>query len=364
MNDLYIGLISGTSMDAIDAALVDCSATPKLKATHSVTLPDQLKQTLWQLITATTLNKKTLYDTDRQLGYLFAQATNELLKKTTFTAKDICAIGSHGQTIQHQPNADPAFTLQVGNADIIMRETGITTIANFRAADIAAGGQGAPLAPLFHHQFMHSTKINRAIVNIGGIANITLLPKDNTLISGFDTGPGNGLLDDWISHHQNKLFDDHGQWAATGKIEKSLLNNLLADPFFNQSPPKSTGKDYFNLQWLQPKLHNEKANDVQATLAALTAHSIIDVVKKQNWDTTEILICGGGVHNLDLLNRLQTLAGDANVISSMSIGFHPDWLEVMLFAWLAKLRLENQMLNTQPITGATHPILLGDLTAA
>ena len=361
MDNLYIGLLSGTSMDGIDAALIDFSTTPTLIATQTLDIPKTLKQTLWDLIAVDVLPSQTLQDADNELGCLFAEAVNLLLKKNAICVQQIIAIGSHGQTIHHRPNATPPFTLQIGNADIIANETRITTVANFRAADVAAGGQGAPLAPLFHHQFMHSNNVNRAIVNIGGIANITLLPKDDNFIFGFDTGPGNGLLDAWIHKNKNKEVDLAGTWATTGTVDSSLLTQLLDDPFFKQSPPKSTGKDYFNLHWLEKQLHKQKAEDVQATLADLTAYLIIDAVSQQAWGNTEIVICGGGVHNLDLLKRLQRLAGKNRVISSSTLGFDPDWLEAMLFAWLAKLRLNNKNIDTQAITGATKPVLLGDI---
>lgn len=357
----YIGLLSGTSMDGIDAALIDFNDSPKLIASHSIAIPRRLKQNLWTLILDKTTNSALLKQTDCELGHLFAQASNELLTKVQVEAQQISAIGSHGQTIQHQPNATPPFTLQIGDPNIIMRETNITTVANFRAADIAAGGQGAPLAPLFHHQFMRSNLVNRAIVNIGGIANITFLPKDDDFIMGFDTGPGNGLLDAWIKQQKNKEFDHNGQWAANGQVQPKLLNKLLDDPFFQQNPPKSTGKDYFNLQWLIQRLSPYKAADVQATLAELTAYLIAAAIKQQNWHDSEIIVCGGGVHNLDLLKRIQRLTKSNKVLSSSVLGFAPDWLEANLFAWLAKLRLKNQYVDTRKITGAKEPVLLGEI---
>lgn len=361
MNNLYIGLLSGTSMDGIDAALVDFSDSPRLVASHSIGIPEKLKQTLWELILSKTTNSTLLKQTDHELGYLFAKASNELLNITKLKPKEITAIGSHGQTILHRPNTSSPFTLQIGNPNIITCNTNITTVAKFRIADIEAGGQGAPLAPLFHHKFMRSNIVNRAIVNIGGISNITFLPKDDTFISGFDTGPGNGLLDAWIKKQQNKAFDQDGQWAASGKIQSELLAKFLKEPFFKQAPPKSTGKDYFNLSWLEQKLDHYRAEDVQATLAELTAQLIATAIKQQAWHNSEVIICGGGVHNLDLLKRIQRLVKNNKVLSSSILGFEPDWLEAMLFAWLAKLRLENQYVDTRRITGAKTPVLLGEI---
>jgi anhydro-N-acetylmuramic acid kinase len=359
--DLYIGLISGTSLDAIDAALVEFTPNPVLLAAHSEPIPPALKQTLFKFIQPEFNELDRLGQADVELGYCFAHAIAQLLHKAQLKSADICAIGSHGQNVRHRPNLTPPFTLQIADPNIIVAETGIATVADFRRADLAQGGQGAPLAPLFHREFMKSTQKNRAIVNIGGIANVTLLAKDNDSILGFDTGPGNGLLDAWIKQHKNLDYDANGQWARSGKINPRLLEKLLADPYFQKSPPKSTGKEHFNLDWLSAAVTHEQPEDVQATLTELTAQTIVNAIATQQWSAGEMIIYGGGVHNIFLLERLATLAPHYTLLPSDKVGIAPDWLEAMLFAWLAKLRIEKTPVDTRAITGARQPVILGGL---
>lgn len=356
---LYVGLLSGTSMDAIDAALMTFAPTPTIVASLSGYYPLDLKKRVSALIASQDLEPTLLAEADVELGHLFADVVNQLLKQADIEPCDIVAIGSHGQTIHHRPNAPQPYSLQIGAPQIIADKTQITTVADFRTADIMAGGQGAPLAPLFHREFMQSTLQNRAIVNIGGIANVTLLPKDHSFILGFDTGPGNGLLDAWIFEQRQMDYDKHGAWGATGTIDQLLLEKLLADPFFKQPPPKSTGKDYFHLDWLKSFITTQSAQDVQATLVELTARSITDAITTQKWPACEVFICGGGVHNTLLMQRLAALAPNHDIFSTQAIGIPPDWLEAMLFAWLAKLRLENMKVDTRAITGARQETLLG-----
>jgi anhydro-N-acetylmuramic acid kinase len=386
---MYIGMISGTSVDGIDAALVDFSgSTPKLIETHSEKIPAELKTAALTFHSSGENELDRLGTADVQLGRLFGQATNNLLKKANIQASDVVAIGSHGQNIRHRPDAAYPFTLQIGDPNIIAELTGITTVADFRRRDIAAGGNGAPFAPLFHNEVLRSKTTNRAIVNIGGISNVSLLaptlalpravaqgreqdPKLPPLhevrgragvgVIGFDIGPGNGLLDAWIKKHKNKEYDQNGEWAATGKIDQELLDKLLADPYFKKAAPKSTGREYFNLTWLNNYLEQQAAVDVQATLVELTAQTIIDAVKKQDFKNGELVICGGGTHNKYLMQRLAKLAPEFSVLTTDDLDIPADWIEAMLFAWLAKQTMEHKQVDTCSVTGAKHPVILGGI---
>lgn len=360
--ELYIGLMSGTSGDGIDAALVDFSQPqPKLVSTHYTAYTPYLRESILALCQNGDNEIERLGELDVLLGKEFAQAVNNLLNKQALAAKAIKAIGSHGQTIRHRPLN---FSLQIGDPNTIATLTGITTVADFRRKDIALGGQGAPLVPAFHQHLLASNKINRAIVNIGGIANVTFLSQKNTdKVIGFDTGPGNVLMDAWIDMQQKKPYDKNGTWAAQGKILPDLLERLLADPFFLLSAPKSTGREHFNLSWLQEKLlATEKEcsfTDVQTTLVELTAQTIIRSIRDYFADG-EILICGGGVHNAFLMARLDQLAKPHFSISStQKQGIDPDWVEAMAFAWLARQTLKLMPGNVPSVTGAKRAAVLG-----
>ena len=301
---------------------------------------------------------------DEQLGRFFARTANELIEQAGVERRDVNAIGSHGQTVWHEPDTKRPVSIQLGGGSIIARTTGITTVADFRKADIKAGGQGAPLAPLLHRKLFQSQTERRAVLNLGGISNITMLETDGD-IHGYDCGPGNCLMDAWINSVKGVLFDQSGVWAASGEHNAELLETLLADPFFERSPPKSTGLEYFNLQWLLPKTEsvNLKDEDVQCTLAELTARSVIrDLLATEPPD--RVLVCGGGVHNSFLMFRLRKLLGDIPVESTINYGSDPDWVEAILFAWLARERLAESPQHTQPITGAREPVLLGKIYPA
>lgn len=362
---LYIGLMSGTSMDAVDAALVDLSEkSPRLIATHSNLIDDQLRNDLTALCMPGLNEIHRLGELDVKIGKLFAQTANDLLNKTTISPKQIRAIGSHGQTIRHMPNAKHPFTLQIGDPNIIAEQTGITTVADFRRRDMAKGGQGAPLSPAFHNAIFRTTKEDRIILNLGGIANITWLPAGNNLpIMGFDTGPANTLLDAWINKHLQKNYDKNGEWSANGKINNELLENCLADPYFTLSPPKSTGREYFNLDWLTAILEKNKKNissqDIQATLCELTAKSIVKAIYSLNLTSGKILVCGGGVKNNFLIHRLQQQANNFSIHSTEEFGVPPEWLEAMAFAWLAKQTMEMKSGNLPNVTGAKDFTMLG-----
>ncbi len=354
----FIGMMSGTSMDAIDAAVFAFSAHQKIEmlATHSTPIPPSLKKELVSLCSPGENAIFRMGTADRWLGECFANCAKTVLKKNGIPLGKIAAIGTHGQTIRHMPSGDFPFTVQIGDPNTIATLTGITTIADFRRRDMALGGQGAPLAPSFHNFLFRDNKKNRVIVNIGGIANITFLPCDtNKKVTGFDTGPGNTLMDAWCAKHLNQDFDQGGAWAASGEVDNALLQHLLNDAYFKKAHPKSTGREYFNLDWLQSHLPiNNKPADIQATLLELTAQSISQTIH----DQTDIFICGGGAQNTSLLKRLTELNKGA-VTSTEALGLHPQWVEAATFAWLAKQTLANKPGNLPSVTGAQKPCVLG-----
>ena len=361
MSQLYIGLMSGTSLDGIDAALVDFSdAKPILQASLYYDLKPEIRQIILALRQPGFNEIHRLGELDVMLGNEFANAVNLLLQQEKISKNAIRAIGSHGQTIRHQPQHQYPFTLQVGDPNIIAAKTGITTVADFRRRDIAHGGQGAPLVPAFHQSLFLNREINRAIVNIGGIANVTLLFKDfSQPVLGFDTGPGNTLLNAWTEEHLQKSHDRDGSWAAQGTVDKALLTNLLNDPYFQLPAPKSTGQEYFNLIWLKKFLKNNiNPADVQATLVELTARSIVDAISNY-FPNGEILICGGGFHNQFLISRIRALATHYSVDSTAKYGVDPDWMEAIAFAWLAKQTIEGKPGNLKEVTGAHCEAVLG-----
>jgi anhydro-N-acetylmuramic acid kinase len=367
--ELYIGLMSGTSMDGIDAALVDFSGSkPKLINTYNQPWPEAVQQTLINARDIPDGQLSSLSSLDLHTAEIFAQACVRVLEDTPYKSLDVIAVGSHGQTIRHRPDLDPPFSLQIGNAKRIATLTGIDVISDFRTADIQAGGQGAPLAPAFHDCIFHHHKINRVIVNIGGIGNITILPKDkkNQSVTGFDCGPGNTLMDAWITKHKQKSYDAEGAFAASGKTNASLLAKLLMDGYFQIAPPKSTGFEYFNLEWLQKNLDVYRdegidSADIQSTLCDLTATSIIRAINQHASDTEEIYICGGGAHNSELMRRLQAIT-QCPIATTEELGIHPDWVEAMAFAWLAYRHNHQQTGNLPSVTGADKAVILGNLT--
>ena len=374
MSSLFIGLMSGTSMDAADAALVDFSAGKStLIATHRTSLTAELRTALLALCVSGQNEIERMMELDARLGELFAETALALLKKSGVSATTIQAIGSHGQTIRHQPTGPYPFSLQIGNPALIAQRTGITTIADFRRADIAAGGQGAPLVPAFHNAVLRSPEQDRVIVNIGGIANITVLPKDaKQPVTGFDTGPGNVLLDAWAERHLGKRMDEDGRFAASGKVRENLLGALLNDGYFSLAAPKSTGREHFNMTWLEFVLKQikyplslkgegwgEGAADIQATLCELTAASIASAIQKYAPATNQVLVCGGGARNAHLMQRLRARLQPCPVESTEKHGISPDWMEAMAFAWLAKQTLEGKPGNLPSVTGARRAVALG-----
>lgn len=361
--NLYIGLLSGTSLDSIDAALVDLSSQHvNLISTLEYPIAPNLRQRLVKLCQSGNHEIDLLGPTDRELGKAFAQAVNELLRQSDYSHQDVVAVGSHGQTIRHRPEGELGFTLQIGDANTITFETGITTVADFRRRDIAAGGQGAPLAPAFHQAMFSSNLHNRAIVNIGGIANVTYLSADGGSI-GFDTGPGNVLLDSWIAKIHNKRYDYCGQWAASGTVIPELLSTLLEHSFFQRPPPKSTGREDFNLDWLRQYIDQCEYDtaDIQATLVELTAKSISTTIEKLPNSVDEVYICGGGAYNTQLMLRLETLLHPRLLAKTEQLGISAQWVEAAAFAWLAKQTMEGISGNLPAVTGATSSVILGSI---
>jgi anhydro-N-acetylmuramic acid kinase len=368
-SEFYIGLLSGTSIDSIDAALLELSpAKTLLIATHNEPIGAALRQQIIQLCAPGDDEIERMGVLDRQLGILFATAAQHLLVKAGLKADAVTAIGSHGQTIRHRPvcqgrPAALAFSCQIGDPSTIAEHSKITTVADFRRRDIAAGGQGAPLVPLFHRAAFGKAGTTRAVVNIGGMSNISLLTGDGGL-TGFDTGPGNVLMDGWIGLHRGKNYDKQGCWAASGQVVQTLLDALLAHPFFGREPPKSTGREDFNLQWLQAllaQLPPRQPADVQACLLELTARSIAQAIANARPAVTDVYVCGGGAYNTQLMQRLQQLLSTRSVASTRSLGIEPEWVEASAFAWLAQQCLQGLPGNHAAVTGAAGPRVLGGI---
>lgn len=369
MPEYYIGLMSGTSIDAVDAVLVNLENNHvDLIESYAHPIPEDLEK---KIISVCNQGKQaTLNDCaslDNELGNLFADVVNKLLKQARLQPQDIMAIASHGQTVFHNPNEKPAYTVQLGDANIIAEKTGITTVADFRRRDMAAGGQGAPLVPAFHHAVFHSTNENRVIVNIGGIANITILPANNKQpVNGFDTGPGNTLLDLWAMKNRNQAFDQDAQFAIKGKTNQNLLDRFFNDPFFKQVPPKSTGRELFNIKWLLSHKGAATLNpeDVQKTLCELTARSIYQAILTYAPDTQRILVCGGGCHNPLLMSLLNDLSDPIPVATTDYLNLNPDWIEAIAFAWMAQRTLNQCSSNLPAVTGARSETILGAIYSA
>ncbi len=363
-DELYIGLMSGTSLDGIDAALVRFENNkPFVLDTVCLPIPPSIKDKIKALIAPAKNEINHLMALDIQLAELFSHAVLQLVEHAKVDKEKIIAIGSHGQTIRHFPTAEYPSTLQIADPNTIAERTGITTVADFRRRDMAAGGQGAPLVPAFHEKIFRDEKKNRVILNLGGIANVTILPADkNKPVIGFDTGPANTLMNHWTQQQQNKSYDEDGNWAASGKINKPFLEQLLNDPYFTLSPPKSTGTEYFSAAWLTKKIASAPflaAEDVQASLTMLSVKTIIDAIDKQGSEIDEIIICGGGVHNQFLLNKLKQGLSNIEINSSAKYGLDPDYIEATAFAWLAKQTMEHKSSNLPSVTGADRAVILG-----
>lgn len=363
MNNLYLGLMSGTSMDAIDIAAVNFDGIkPTIYATMSSSLPDNYRSRYLDIINAGNCNLNDFGALDSWSAELFATAILKFISTHNIDKSNILAIGSHGQTLWHAPKNSTPFTLQIGDPNVIAVRTGITTIADFRRADVAAGGCGAPLAPAFHQGVFASKTESRCIVNIGGYSNISVLENNKYL--GFDCGPGNCLMDYWVQTHFNMEYDAEGAIASSGQVNTKLLEIMLADPYFKLAPPKSTGREHFNNAWLQNKITESKQSlslpDVQATLLALTATCIADAIKSYATPDTTVYLCGGGAKNTALRNSLSVKL-EQQVQTTDALGIDPAWVEAALFAWLAKMTFNGQAINLGSITGSQQPVILGGI---
>ena len=366
-HSLYIGLMSGTSLDGIDTVLAKIGANGEASALEAISTPfsQDLRKALFELQSPGPNELHQEKQAGNALALAYADTVNQLLKKAKLQPSDITAIGAHGQTIRHQPHlGEMAYTHQTLNPALLAEKTGIDVIADFRSRDLAAGGHGAPLVPAFHAQQFASSE-NLAILNIGGIANLTLLPK-NGEVTGFDCGPGNMLMDAWIYEHQGNAYDENGQWALQGKVNETLLAKMLTDPFFAKAPPKSTGRDDFHLAWLQEKLGNENylCEDVQATLLHLTAQSALEALARHAPQTQKLIVCGGGARNNALMNAFKVKARNIfkqplEITTSESAGIDPQLVEGLAFAWLAWAHKEKRPANLPAVTGAKGPRILG-----
>jgi anhydro-N-acetylmuramic acid kinase len=364
----YIGLMSGTSMDGVDGVLVDFSKEkPLVLQSKSASLAIELRATLLALNTPgpDELHRAAL--AANALARTYAQVVQALLASSGMAASQITAIGAHGQTLRHRPQMfdQTGYTLQLNNPALLAELTGIDVVADFRTRDVAAGGQGAPLAPFFHQAWFAQAGKTVGVLNIGGISNLTVLGTDGD-VTGFDCGPGNALLDMWCQQHTGAAFDQGGTWAASGQCNQALLHTLLREPYFALPPPKSTGRDLFNRAWLDGQLHNHgalNAQDVQNTLAELTANACMTSVssyeKHSNGKLAMVIVCGGGAYNTYLMQRLQALAGNTPVVSSDAQGLPPLQVEATAFAWLALQTLQRKALPLSSVTGARGARVLG-----
>ena len=363
---LYIGLMSGTSADGIDLALVDFrQSTPKLISQFYLPYDNEIRLRIQSLYNPSINELDRAFSLDVELAQHFAQAINHFLAQEKLAAENIVAIGNHGQTIRHRPNVDlnitAPFTVQIGCDQTLATLTGIRVIGQFRRKDMALGGQGAPLVPAFHQALFPPKEHDSFVVNIGGIANITYLPhiSSKQTITGFDTGPGNGLMDEWFHQHNEGFYDEQGRWAKTGIVNQALLTRLLADKYFQTPAPKSSGREYFNLPWLTQYINEkEAAENIQATLTALTAHSIAKEIKALSHNA-HIYLCGGGVLNNYLVDLLKRLLPEHCVLTTQDLDINSEALEAMAFAWFAYAFDNGITGNIPAVTGASKATVLG-----
>ena len=357
---MFIGLMSGTSADGIDAVLVSANAGQStLIHAHHQPMPGELRNAILAFRESGPDELHRLAILDRRLADEYTQAVQTLLRSADVDAAAVTAIGCHGQTLRHRPQGDAPYTLQIGDPNRLAERTGITVVADFRRRDMAAGGQGAPLVPAFHQARLVTPGVPSGIANIGGIANITLISAEGG-IGGWDTGPGNTLMDSWVAHHRNIPFDRDGAWAASGTVIAPLLQTFLEDPYFMQSPPKSTGPEYFHLDWVAQHLTGAEApEDVQRTLMELTVESLARGLEQAPLDI--VRLCGGGARNGLLLERLGHRLGPTQVTTTEAIGVDPQWVEAWAFAWLAEQTLAGLPGNMPSVTGATGTRVLGGI---
>ncbi len=366
---LYIGLMSGTSLDGVDGVLVDFSGTlPRVLAHHAMPFAPALKQELLALNAPSDNELHRAALAANGLVHVYAQTVQALLTDTHTRASDVCAIGAHGQTVRHQPGAfdGTGYTLQLNNPALLAELTGIDVVADFRSRDLAAGGQGAPLVPVFHQGIFGQTHRTLGVLNIGGIANLSVLHASGDVL-GFDCGPGNALLDHWCQTHTGNAFDNNGAWGASGSVIEPLLHAMLAEPFLHQAPPKSTGRDLFHPTWLAHQLSGHTcadAADVQATLTEFTARACVNDVLRHAVDASELVVCGGGALNGLLMQRLQAGLPNVRVLSSAERGMPPLQVEAAAFAWLARQTVLGLPGNLPKVTGAQGARILGGIFKA
>ena len=363
----YIGLMSGTSIDNMDAVMVSFNGkNPHVQASHSKPIPATLRQQILTLCQNGTNEIEQLAIAEREVAELSAQVVNELLKRCNEKPSNIKAIGSHGQTIRHLP--DLGYTLQIGDPNRIAELTGIAVVADFRRRDIAAGGQGAPLVPAFHRAVFSSKKEHRIIVNIGGMSNISVLPAGSEpQVTGFDTGPGNVLMDYWCQKHKNQPFDRNGDWAGSAQPDPMLLKTMMAEPFFQRPPPKSTGRELFNTEWMHQQLNHFpqlSTATIQATLCYLTATTISQAINTHAPETNKVFVCGGGAKNKTLMSVLQSQLNTLPVYSTEQLGIEAGLVEPAAFAWLAQQTMHSHTGNLPAVTGAKGARLLGGIYPA
>ena len=367
-SEIYIGLMSGTSLDGVDVAIVDFSQfPPQLLYSQSTPYPEAIRQALKSLCQAQSSTLDALYGLDARLGEIYAESVNQSLQAATIDRDDVIAVGCHGQTIRHNPDASPAYTVQIGDPNRLAAACGITTVADFRRKDIALGGQAAPLAPAYHQFLFRSQTEDRVVINVGGIANITLLPADpEAAVLGFDTGPGNTLLDYWAERHLGKPFDDNGDWARSGQVIDGLLDQILtSEPYFVLTAPKSTGTEYFNPNWLAAFLDEDQAaEDVQATLVELTAITLTEAIRGLPAIPANCYVCGGGAHNRYLVERFTKALPECGVQTTDNLGLDPDYIEAAAFAWLARERINLRSGNLPEVTHASSNTILGAVYSA
>lgn len=367
-SEIYVGLMSGTSLDGVDVAILEFAEfPPRLLYCNTSPYKSALRDRLMELCRSQTTSLDELYSLDAELGETYAEAVNNALDRAAIASNAITAIGCHGQTIRHSPDSSTPYSAQIGDPNRIATLCGITTVADFRRRDIALGGQAAPLAPAFHRFLFRSGEEDRIVINIGGISNITYLPANlDQPVLGFDTGPGNTLLDYWIGQHQDRAFDKDGDWARSGKVNAALLKRMIADePYFGRDAPKSTGTEYFNPGWLKTFLDCElDAVDVQATLVELTAVTVAMAIKNLPSQARNCYICGGGAHNRYLLERLGQALPECGITTTAALGLDADFVEAAAFAWLARERINQREGNIPEVTQARSTAILGGVYAA
>ncbi len=365
--NIYLGLISGTSMDGIDVVAIRFdSSGPTLLDALLAPYSEELRTQLSDFRRSDKrLSPENFGHLDREIGLAFGLAALQVMERANLRSGEIRAIGSHGQTVWHAPGGEHGFSLQLGDPNTIASLTGVTTVADFRRADIAVGGQGAPLAPLFHDYLVTPSRHPTAIINLGGIANVSLLAPNKPVV-GFDTGPANGLMDQWMQHHHDQAFDHDGQFASTGVVDQALLDALLLDPYFQQAPPKSTGFEHFNLDWLTGRdawrVAERESEDVMATLLELTAATVCQPVIE--FGAKQYALVGGGRSNAALVHSVAAKLQQAQPFDISELGIDADWIEASLFAWLAHERLADHLIDTRRLTGARQAVLMGGIYAA